>query len=92
MTVTLTGALHTIFPEERYGDFTKKVFWLKETEGKYPSMWQIELWHEDIVDIAPYSNYTGIVECLVEIKGRLWSKNGKDSVINILRCVGIKKV
>lgn len=91
MTTILTGAIHTIFPTENYGNFTKRVLWLKETDVKYPSIFSIEFWHDDISCLEDFKG-SEIVNVQVEIRGKLWSKGGKENVINILKGVGVKKI
>lgn len=91
MNTTITGTIHTIFPTEQYRDFHKRVFWIKETNVKYPNIWALEMWHDDGAELGKFS-YADEVSCEVSIKGKMWSKNGKDGVINILHCTGIKKV
>lgn len=92
MNTTITGTIHTIFPTERYRDFFKRVFWIKETNVKYPNIWALEMWHEDGAVLDQFRNHSGEVSCEVSVKGKMWSKNGKDNVINILHCTGIKKI
>lgn len=89
---TIIGALHTIFPHEKYGDFRKRVFWVKEINAKNPNIWQLEMWHDDIDELDKFKNYSGEVSCEVSILGKMWSKNGRDNIINVLRCTGIKKI
>lgn len=94
MTTQLTGVIHTIFNFERFGDFQKRVFWLAEPKtdkNKYPQFWALEMHHDDGLDLAHYK--VGDPVCAhVEIRGRLWSKNGRESVINILKCTSIERV
>ncbi len=90
-TTTITGAIHTIFPHEKYGPFTKRVFWVKEINVKHPNIWALEFWHDDI-EILDKFKYADEVTCEVTIRGKMYSKNGRDGIINTLHCTGIKKI
>lgn len=92
MTTTLTGAIHTIFATENHGQFRKRVFWVKQVNTMYPASWQIEMTHDDCELLDQFKGYTGLVECECEVKGFHWKKAGKEGIMNILRCIGIKKV
>lgn len=90
--ISITGAIHTIFPKETYNGFEKRVAWIKQVNVQNPQIYQIEFWNQDISALGVFSNYTGLVECEIELKGRHWEKNGKEGVVNTLRCVGMKKI
>ncbi len=87
MTTILEGAIHTIFPVE----YKKRVFWLKQINVQYPNMWQLELEHDDISLLDKFKE-ADVVQCEVEIRGRHWDKNGRQGVMNILKCNDIKKI
>lgn len=91
-TTTITGAIHTIFPHEKYGDFRKRVFWVKEVNVKHPNIWSLEAWHDDTDNLDKLKGYVGEVSCEVTIRGKMYSKNGRDGIINTLHCTGIKKI
>ncbi len=90
-TTIIEGELVNIFPMERYGDFTKLVFWVKENVAKYPRMWPLELWHDDIGDINAFRVGESL-QCDVEVNGKLWSKNGKESVLVTLRAKNLRRL
>lgn len=89
--LVLTGAIHTIFTTETYGDFRKRVLWLKEINVKNPNTWAVEFYHDDGDILGKFSG-AEVVTCEVEVLGKLISKQGREFVINIFRCHGIKKV
>lgn len=92
MTPKLTGVILSIFPEETYGNFRKKVIWIQELKQGYKNTWEIEFHHDDGMALVHYSE-NDTVECEIEIQGKYWSKPGKpDRVINCLKCTGLKKV
>lgn len=83
----IVGVLYNVFPEEVHRDFHKRRFWIQELNKKYPSMYELELWHDDVYDIKQYS--TGdVLECDFIVHGRLYDDNNK--VKMILQCRGIK--
>lgn len=92
ITVKLTGAIHTIFPVEFYGqNFKKRVFWLKEINVQKPTIWSVELHQDDVVLGEKFKN-ADLVECQVEVVGRMVGNTGSDKVFNALKCIGIKHI
>jgi len=89
--IELKGKITSIFPVEKYGNFEKRVVWIKETEGQYPSTWAIEFQQGKVNE--PDSFRDGdLVSCKIEIAGKHWEKNGKEGVINTLKCYGISRI
>lgn len=89
MTVKIQGLLSDVFPAETFGNFTKRVFWLKEPDTlSNPQHYQLEVHGEDVRRLDQFS-IADKVECEVELRGKKFHKQGRDFVINTLKCVGI---
>jgi hypothetical protein len=89
MTVKLQGILTDVFPVEHFGNFSKRVFWLKEPDTlSSPQHYQLECHNDDVRRLDQYS-LADKLECEVEIRGKKFSKGGKEFVIVSLKCVGI---
>jgi len=83
--ITLTGRIKRIFPAEVFGNFEKRVMWLEETEGQYPNTYNLEFQQgacNTLDNFAPGQT----VKCQVDVRGRHWDKNGKEGVMNTLKC------
>lgn len=93
MTTTLSGAIHTIFPEEKYGQFIQRVIWLKQINVKYPLIWEIQFWHDDGSAMLNKFKNGDVVSVDIEVRGKMWTprNSNQEKVINILRGVNIKK-
>jgi hypothetical protein len=91
---TLFGAIYMIETVERRRDFISQTIWLKQIDVKYPSFYSIQFWHDDGVEMLKIFRETEVVEVQVEIRGKIWTNRNtnKESVINILKGVEIKKV
>ena len=89
--IELKGQIVQIFPVESYGNFQKRIVWVKETEGQYPSTWAIEFQQGKVNEPDSYRD-GDVVSCKIEIAGKHWEKNGKEGVINTLKCYGITKL
>lgn len=85
----IIGKLINVFPIETYGDFKKRVFWVEEIKDKNRQTWAIELWGPRINDVLDFKPER-VVLCEIEVIGKRWSKNGKESVIIILKCALIR--
>jgi hypothetical protein len=92
--IKLTGKIQKIFQTEVRGSadkpFSKRLFWLQEVSDKYPSIWQLELWQGDctMIDAFGVGDY---VTCYIDIKGQHWSKDGREGVMNTLKCWNFEK-
>lgn len=87
----LKGSITDIFRPEIFNTFSKRVFWLKQSDREqYPQHWSVELHGEDCKELERY-NIGDEVEVEVEIRGRYWSKDGKENVFNSLKVIGMKK-
>jgi hypothetical protein len=88
----ITGVLYKIFPEEVHRDFHSRKFWIQEMNVKYPNMWQLEMWHDDVSELLGYK-VGDVVECDYRPHGRLYDAyNNEQKVRTILQCTEIKMV
>lgn len=89
----ISGVVHTSFPEERYGDFVKKVVWLRELNVPHPNHYAVEFWHDDTIAAAQLKSGDAIV-CEIEPRGRLIKKRNtnEEYVINIFLCKGFSRL
>lgn len=90
MKTQLSGVITSIFPVEKYGNFEKRVFWIKQINVQHPCYYSLELWHDD-QDLIDKCKVGDAVVCDVEIRGNYYNKNGRSGVINILKCTDISK-
>lgn len=87
--IVLTGQIHTIFPAEIVSNsFEKRIMWLTETSGNYPNTWSIEFQQGDCNLLDSY-RVGQMVICKIDLRGRHWSKNGREGVMNTLKCWNI---
>ncbi|WP_212005766.1 DUF3127 domain-containing protein [Chitinophaga sp. HK235] len=89
--ITLTGTITDIFPAEVYGNFEKRVLWLKENTENYPQHYSIEFTQGKGNELDSY-NPGDVVEIGINLRGRHYEKNGKAGVINSLQGWRIKKL
>lgn len=87
----LTGVLTDVFPAETKGNFTVRVFWLKQPDTeRYPQHWQLELHNQD-VDRLKGINSGDTLRCEVEIRGRLYTDRNQNKKIFVsLKCTGLE--
>lgn len=83
--ITVTGTIKQIFNSEVYGNFEKRVFWVEENTDKYPNTYQLEMQQGECNRLDSFKAGDK-VECNIEVKGRWYHKNGKEGVINTLKC------
>lgn len=79
------GTITDLFPVEQMGNFTKRRFWVRVDDK---NVFQLEAWGRD-ADLPNRYRDGQPVTFHVEIRGTKWSKNGREGVINSLRCIGI---
>lgn len=92
MITIVTGVLLDVFPTETFGAFKKCVFWLQELNSKYPNTWAIECWHDDAINEMRSYRVGDALKVSFEVKGKHWSKGGREGVINTLKMVLIERV
>lgn len=88
--IKLSGKIKKIFNKETFQSFEKRTFWLEDVSDKFPNTWQLELWKADIDMIDHYSE-GDFVTVYIDIKGKYWSRDGKEGVMNTLKCWNIEK-
>lgn len=88
--IKLSGKILRVFDTETFGNFEKRVFWLEDVDEKYPNTWHLELWQGDTNMIDHY-NVGDYITAYVDIRGKYWNKNGKEGVMNSLKCWNIEK-
>lgn len=92
MNVTIKGYITDIFNSETYGNFEKRIFWLQEpASNQYPNHYELQMWQGDC-NLLDKFNDGDFVECQVDLRGKHYSKNGKDSVFNTLKVWKITKL
>jgi hypothetical protein len=91
--IKISGKIKKVFNAETFGiekPFEKRNFWLEDISDKYPNTWQLELWQQDCPMIDSY-NVGDFITAYIDIKGKHWDKNGKEGVMNTLKCWNIEK-
>lgn len=88
--IKLTGTIRKVFPTQTYNNFDKRIFWVDDISDKYPNTWQFELWKNDTTMIDHY-NVGDFVTLYIDIKGKVWERDGKEGVMNTLKCWNIEK-
>ena len=91
--IKISGKIKRVFDSETFGadkTFEKRNFWLEDISDKYPNTWQLELWKQDCVMIDSYK-VGDFVTAYIDIKGKYWERNGKEGVMNTLKCWNIEK-
>lgn len=83
--ISLKGVVKRIFPTQTVSDkFKKRELWLEE-QGEHAQTFCLEF-HQNACD-APDNFAPGdMVECHINLRGRHWSKNEKEGVMNTLQC------
>lgn len=85
------GTIVTIFPVETFGNFEKRVVWVLDSSGKFPNTYAVEFWQNDVNMMDSYRAGDN-VEMSIDVRGNHWKKNGKEGVINTLKCWRVEKV
>jgi hypothetical protein len=88
--IKVSGKIKEIFPTETFGTFEKRVVWLEEVAEKYANTYSLEIWGTD----CPMADSYGVgdyVTAFIDIKGKFYEKNGKEGVINTLKCWNFEK-
>jgi hypothetical protein len=90
VTVIITGVIKEIFPVETYGNFSKRVIWVEETDQQYPQTYPVEFHNARTCETDPY-DLGSKVTCKCDLRGRKWDKAGKTGVIMALSCWDIQR-
>lgn len=89
--IKITGKIKKKFDTNTFNNnFEKRLLWLEEVSEKYPNTWQLELWKQDCSMLDSY-NEGDYVTCYIDIKGKFWSRDGKEGVMNSIKCWNIEK-
>jgi len=91
--IKISGKIKRVFEPETFGiekPFEKRNFWLEDISDKYPNTWQLELWQQDCPMIDSYK-VGDFITAYIDIKGKYWERNGKEGVMNTLKCWNIEK-
>jgi hypothetical protein len=56
ITIQFTGVIEDIFPSETYGNFEKRIAWIKEGEGKSAQVLSVEFWQGDVNILDDFRN------------------------------------
>lgn len=89
---TLSGIITDIFPAEIKGTFEKRVVWVKETDAEqYPEHYSIEFQQGKVI-LLDKSKVGDHVNISVNVRGKKWKKDGRESIFNSLVGWKIEKV
>lgn len=91
--IKISGKIIEILDSQTFGvekTFEKRNFWIEEISDKYPNTFQLELWQQDCDMINSY-NVGDFITAYIDLKGKLWEKNGNKGVMNTLKCWNIEK-
>lgn len=89
--IKVIGQIKTVFPEETFGNFTKKAVWIEETDQQYPQTFEIEFTQAKVKELEGFKA-GDLVELDADVRGRFVSKNGKEYVFNSLSGWAIKRI
>lgn len=83
--ISLKGVVKRIFPTQTVSDkFKKRELWLEE-QGEHAQTYNLEF-HQDACKVPDNFSPGDMVECHINLRGRYWSKSGKEGVMNTLQC------
>lgn len=91
MNIKILGKIKTIFPEETFGNFKKKVVWIEEEEVQYPNTYEVQFTQAKTVELDGYKEGE-LVEIDADVRGRHSAKNGKEYVFNSLSAWRIQRI
>lgn len=90
--VIITGQLKEIKDAQIVGQgFEVREFWVEEIGVQYPQTYSIQATQGKCNVLDQYS-IGDIVECRCNLRGRYWSKNGKDGVMNSIQMWQIQRI
>lgn len=93
MNIIIIGYITDIFPSEIIGSsFEKRVFWLMEPgSDKYKNHYQLEC-HQGDCNLLDKFRAGELVECQTDLRGKKFTKNGRDFIFNTLKVWKITRV
>src|SRR5690606_28015151 len=91
MNIKILGKIKTIFTEETFGNFKKKVVWIEEEEVQYPNTYEVQFTQAKTVELDGYKEGE-LVEIDADVRGRYAAKNGKEYVFNSISAWRIQRI
>lgn len=91
MNIKILGKIKTIFPEETFGNFKKRVVWIEEEEVQYPNTYEVQFTQAKTVELDGYKEGE-LVEIDADVRGRYAAKNGKEYVFNSISAWRIQRI
>jgi len=89
--IKITGTIKKVLPKETFsGGFDKRIFWIDDDSDKYPNTYSLELWKSD-TDMIDNYQVGDLVTCYVDLKGKFWQRDGREGVMNTIKCWNIEK-
>lgn len=83
--ISLKGVIKRIFDTQSVSDkFKKRELWLEE-QGEHAQTYCLEF-HQDACKVPDNFSPGDLVECHINLRGRYWSKSGREGVMNTLQC------
>lgn len=83
--ISLKGVIKRISDTVNVSDkFKKRELWLEE-QGEHAQTYNLEF-HQDACRAVDNFSPGDLVECHINLRGRYWSKPGKEGVMNTLQC------
>lgn len=83
MSIKIQGKIKSIFPEQTFGSFKKRVVWIEEVEVQWPNTFEIQFTQAKTAELDGYKE-GDFVEIDTDIRGRFSEKDGKQYVFNSL--------
>lgn len=91
--VEITGAIWKIYPAEKVGRDQRwnRKFLVRELDAKYPNVWGLEMWHDNVMLLNEYKE-AQVVTCKCVVMGRQYTNRatGQDDSYTTLQCIEIK--
>lgn len=91
MNIKILGKIKTIFPEETFGNFNKRVVWIDEVEVQWPNTYEVQFVQAKTVELDGYKEGE-LVELDVDVRGRYSKKDDKEYVFNSLTAWRIQRI
>ena len=89
--IKLSGKINRIFDSQTFETFEKRIFWMEDNFNEnYPNIFALELWNKDCKMIDNYS-VGDYITAYIDVKGKHWQRDGKEGVMNTLKCWNIEK-
>lgn len=89
--IVLKGRIKCIKDSIVIKNFEKREMWLEEQDVQYPQTYLVEFTQGDC-NVLDAFEVGQTVECHINLRGRYWSKDDREGVMNSLHCWRIKKL